>query len=304
MTLSSTIDISIFGEVLFDCFPDGKRVPGGAPFNVAWHLQALGDTPRFISRVGRDEAGAEIIRLLQGWQLDPTDVQEDPDHPTGRVEVSFRDNEPNYDIVADCAYDFISRGQLDRPLADGILYHGTLSLRNSESRRTLAQLLHPGVKIFLDVNLRAPWWNRDQVRGWLRLAHWVKMNQDELSLLGYRSGGLNRRMAELQNDFQLEQVILTRGEKGTLVRTARGSLHSSAPEPVADIVDTVGAGDAFSAIYLHGLKRGWDIDRILSHAQRFAGQIIRLRGAISESLDFYSEFAAGTLFRDDSRDSS
>ena len=97
----------IFGEVLFDHFPDGTRVLGGAPFNVAWHLQAFGRRPRFISRVGRDPEGEAVREAMRTWGMDTTGLQTDPRQPTGRVSVLFDDGEPSYDIVHPCAYDAI-----------------------------------------------------------------------------------------------------------------------------------------------------------------------------------------------------
>ncbi|MGB5338517.1 MAG: PfkB family carbohydrate kinase, partial [Gammaproteobacteria bacterium] len=96
--------VCIFGEVLFDHFPDGKHVLGGAPFNVAWHLQAFGLTPRFISRVGADAEGESVLAAMRDWGMDTQAVQIDAQRPTGRVSVQIVDDEPAYDIVADCAY--------------------------------------------------------------------------------------------------------------------------------------------------------------------------------------------------------
>jgi fructokinase len=281
----------IFGEVLFDCFPTGEQILGGAPFNVAWHLQAFGDQPCFISRVGKDDRGTRVLQAMQSWGLDSAAVQVDEEHPTGRVEVTIRNNEPSYDIVAGSAYDFISAEQLDETFADGILYHGTLSLRHQISRNALREITrHHKVKIFLDVNLRPPWWQRDEVFNWLKNSHWVKMNQEELRLLTGTAGDPRQQMAELQETCGLEQLIVTRGEQGTLIRTAAGAFHSLVPEKVEQLVDTVGAGDAFSAVYIHGLRVGWPIDTSLCHAQRFASKVIGLRGATTTDPAFYQDF--------------
>lgn len=121
--MSGAAQIYVFGEVLFDCFPDGARVLGGAPFNVAWHLQAFGDRPQFISRIGGDESGREIARAMASWGMDCAGLQYDPDYPTGRVEVSITATEPSYEIVADSAYDFITAAELRGPFPAGILYH-------------------------------------------------------------------------------------------------------------------------------------------------------------------------------------
>ena len=122
----SNQQIALFGEVLFDLFPTGEKILGGAPFNVAWNLQALGDAPLFISRVGKDSYGTDILQAMRTWGMSTEGVQCDPDHATGQVQVELIDNEPRYHIVADSAYDFIHESQLP-VLGNGrLLYHGTL----------------------------------------------------------------------------------------------------------------------------------------------------------------------------------
>ena len=281
----------IFGEVLFDCFPTGAKVLGGAPFNVAWHLQALGDQPRFISRVGNDECGNRILQAMGNWEMSTADVQIDKVRPTGRVEVTISDGEPSYDIVADSAYDFISIEQLGEPIMAGILYHGTLCLRNLKARNTLSKISrNKNLKKFLDVNLRPPWWQRDEVFEWLKNADWVKMNQEELRLLGASATDTHQQMAELQTTCGLEQLIVTRGEQGALVRTIDGEFHSHRPEKAEHLVDTVGAGDAFSAVYIHGLRAGWPISTTLANAQKLASKVIGIRGATTTDAAFYQDF--------------
>ena len=96
----------IFGEVLFDIFSDGSTVLGGAPFNVAWHLQA--------------------------WGLDTAGLQMDSIHPTGTVEVKFYNGEPVFEIVDNRAYDHIQPDTISS-LDPALLYHGTLAVRNRTS---------------------------------------------------------------------------------------------------------------------------------------------------------------------------
>ncbi|MDA3902635.1 MAG: carbohydrate kinase [Desulfuromusa sp.] len=291
--MKNQAELYIFGEVLFDCFPTGEQILGGAPFNVAWHLQALGDQPRFISQVGKDERGDRILQAMRNWGMSSVAVQIDAEHPTGRVEVTITDDEPSYDIVADSAYDFISAEQLREPLAAGILYHGTLCLRNQPSRNALREIAQRAdLRIFLDVNLRPPWWQRDEVFGWLKNAHWVKMNQEELRLLGEATIDIRQQMVKLQSTCGLEQLIVTCGEQGTLIRTADGEFHSRVPEKAEQLIDTVGAGDAFSAVYIHGLRAGWPTAVTLHHAQQFASKIVGLRGATTTNAAFYQEFIA------------
>ncbi len=290
--MNGTASACIFGEVLFDFFPGGEQVLGGAPFNVAWHLQALGDAPHFISRVGDDPSGHAILKDMRDWGMAATGVQRDPQHPTGRVLVEIVDAEPRYEIVPDCAYDFIAAAEVPTATAGaGLLYHGTLALRNRTSRDALETLLQCGQPaVFLDVNLRPPWWRRDAVEACLRRARWVKLNRDELRQLGYRASDPESAAAAFQEDFALEQVILTSGAQGALVRTRTGELHRTVPEPAAAFVDAVGAGDAFTAVYLHGLLAGWSIPATLVAAQRFASRVVGLRGATTRDRGFYEAF--------------
>lgn len=121
----------------------------------------------------------------------------------------------------------------------------------------------------------------------------AELKQQELQLLGFCSGDLRQDATQLLRQTGLEQVMLTRGAQGALVCTASGECHSAAPQPPAQFVDTVGAGDAFTAVYLHGLLAGWPIPRMLALGQRFAGRVIGLRGATTTELDFYREFIDG-----------
>jgi len=286
--MSQRAQISVFGEVLYDCFPDGKQILGGAPFNVAWHLQALGDRPRFISRVGSDTLGTTILRAMQDWGMVCDGVESDPHHPTGQVDVRFVDGEPHYDIVDNSAYDFITATSHSPLTPDDMLYHGTLCLRHEVSRQALDRIIATGhPKIFLDVNLRRPWWQRDEVFARLEQATWVKMNEEELTLLSKTDDDIQDAMSHLQQRFSLQHVLVTRGARGTMLLAEDGRFHTLRPPAVSHIVDTVGAGDAYSAVYLHGLAAGWPLDELLEAAQQFANKIIAMRGATADDITLY-----------------
>lgn len=283
--------IALFGEVLFDIFPSGEKILGGAPFNVAWSLQAFGNEPLFISRVGQDSFGREILQAMHAWEMNTEGVQYDPDYATGQVHVELINDEPEYQIVPDCAYDFICVDQLPELQHGDLLYHGTLGLRNTTSRNALELLKRSAdLSIFLDVNLRAPWWTLENVETWLLSARWVKLNQEELRALGFRTGNQVDALECFQERFPVEQVILTCGAAGAMVRTQSGVVHHLKANPSEDLVDTIGAGDAFSAIYLHGLLRGWSIPETLDAAQKFAGKVLGLRGATTNDALFYRDF--------------
>lgn len=280
----------IFGEVLFDHFPDGSRVLGGAPFNVAWHLQAFGQAPRFISRVGSDAEGEQIREAMRDWGMSDECLQRDPALPTGRVTVTLHDNEPSYDIVRPAAYDAIDRAALCDSC--DLLYHGSLALRDATSRQALQRLIEGGPgQVFVDVNLRPPWWQLDAVLALLAHADWLKINGDELLQVEPGEGSIDERVARLFARFDLDVVVVTRGAAGATLYQRDGSRSSAAPAGGVEVVDTVGAGDAFAAVLLLGLIHAWPAATTLERAQSFASRIVANRGAVMTDFAAYQAFA-------------
>ena len=279
----------VFGEVLFDCFPGGETVLGGAPFNVAWHLQAFGDQPCFVSRIGKDELGAKIRTAMEQWGMSTHALQQDEFHATGRVEIKFVDNEPHYNIMPDSAYDFIGSQPLPESVKPGVLYHGSLALRNVASRGALEDLVaETKLPIFVDVNLRSPWWKKNEVLTWLSQASWVKLNEDELVLL-YGRGEYLSLMKHCVNENELNYLVVTRGGQGAIALTQGEEAIEVKPGPIEQFVDTVGAGDAFTSVLLHGLLNGWALADTMEQAQRFASAIVGQRGAIPTDRSFYQQ---------------
>lgn len=282
--------LCIFGEVLFDHFPDGKQVLGGAPFNVAWHLQAFSQAPHFISRVGADAEGERIRRAMRDWGMDTTGLQTDTQLPTGRVSIHFKDGEPQYDIIAPCAYDAIEATP-SVPTDCRLLYHGSLALRDARSRQTIDQLIagKPDT-VFVDVNLRTPWWQREQVLASVRQADWVKLNDHELDLLHPTSTAGATQATTFLADYQLQGMVLTHGAAGAEIITPAGERFKTRPPANTPVVDTVGAGDAFASIVILGLGNGWPLPLTLQRAQGFAAKLVGQRGATVADPAFYRSF--------------
>ena len=290
----------IFGEALFDVFPGGQSVLGGAPFNVAWNLKGFGFDPLFISRVGSDDRGAEVIRSMLEWGMDVTGVQTDPDHPTGVVEVSIEDDQPSFSILPDQAYDFIDPESAMAAVREGdfsVLYHGTLIARSQRSRSALNVVRETlTTPVFVDVNLRPPWWDGDIVRDALSGADWAKLNDQELfEILGsclFSGADMDAAADYFRSEHGLYALVVTLGGAGSLLATRRGVIRSK-PVMVNDLVDTVGAGDAFSAVAIAGLVLGWPFEVILDRATDFASEICRVRGATTSDIEIYAKHARG-----------
>lgn len=288
--MTESARLAVFGEALFDCFAEEQKL-GGAPFNVAWHLQAFGDLPLFISRIGDDDLGRQITSAMQNWGMTLSGLQTDPTRPTGTVKVTLKGSEPDYQISDNVAYDFMDKAALPALRNDAIIYHGSLALRHRQNREVLSHLTQtPSISVFVDVNLRNPWWDKETLFSWLERARWVKLNADELAEIGFNSADLQQDMVRMQSHFQLEQLIITRGEQGAIVRCNDGELFEFPPSKAEQVKDCVGAGDAFSAMYLHGLLQGWPVKQILPKAQAFAAAVVGLQGAFTDDAGFYQPY--------------
>lgn len=291
----------ILGEVLFDVFPGNVAALGGAPFNVAWHLKGFGLSPLLISRIGEDSHGEEILRNMHAWEMDVSGIQIDSVHPTGAVRVELEEGQPNFTILPNQAYDFIDSDAALTVLKSqncSLLYHGTLLARGA-SQEALQALRQTIPSAFVDLNLRSPWWEIEKVRNLLQGARWVKMNGDELTAMTELSQpspshpeDLSQSMVEtearvlcLESGWEL--LALTLGAEGAWLLTSGGTYRGKAVA-VEALVDTVGAGDAFSAVTLLGLHRGWSLEDTLSRALDFAAALCRIRGASPQDPGLYA----------------
>lgn len=280
----------VFGEVLFDCFPDGSRILGGAPFNVAWHCQAFGLQPLFISRVGNDPLGREVRSAMFDWGMDTSGLQLDSAHATGIVDVSFHDGEPSYDIVENSAWDFIDHQAT--PVIDkrSILYHGSLALRHPATAKSLADLKQQcSSSIFIDVNLRPPWWDLALIENIIQKGQWIKLNVDELELIVPNEKDTEERVDYLLSNLDIELIIVTQGDAGAMA-ASHNERCSVQPGKTGEVVDTVGAGDAFSSVLLLGIHKNWSLQEILNRAQQFASAVVGQRGATTQDKAFYIPF--------------
>ena len=280
----------IFGEVLFDCFPDGSRVLGGAPFNVAWLCQAFGLHPLFISRLGKDSLGSEVMTAMLDWGMDVSGLQHDPVHATGIVDVSFNHGEPAYNIIENSAWDFINDHPLPELDSHSVLYHGSLALRNTVSADCLSKLKQQCPEsIFIDINLRPPWWDVSTIQKIIQNCRWIKLNSGELDLISPGQGDFESKARNLLSAIQAELIVITQGEAGATAVT-RDDTVSVLPNKTSSVIDTVGAGDAFSSVLLLGMHKAWPVQTTLKRGQEFASAVVEQRGAITQEMSFYQTF--------------
>ena len=290
MSTSQTQRPIVFGEALYDVFPDGAEVLGGAPLNVAWHLQGFGLRPLFVGARGRDERGSRLDAAFESWGLDRSGVQVLEDFPTGVVHAHVDGADVEYDIVEDVAWDHVDAGRAEdavRTVEAACLVHGSLALRSHDTREALQRLREIlDVRVLLDVNLRPPHTPLDRVRVALDHATWAKVNADELAVLtGSRPRSraeIERATARLCRRHHLERAVVTLGRDGALAVGADGETAFAPSIEVEDFVDPIGAGDAFTSVLTVGMLRHWSLETTLARAHRFAGVICTVRGATPE----------------------
>lgn len=287
----------LIGEVLFDRFPDGEKILGGAPFNVAWNLRGFGLDPVFVSAVGNDQAAAEIRQKMIQHGMDDSGLQSN-DYPTGNVKVSFDNGEPSYQIEPDQAWDFITSQGLPLKQANlvdrvAVVYHGSLIWRNPASRVAVETLRsRTQATVFVDLNIRQPWFRVEQVSEILCNVDSLKLNVDELATLVGRELSGDKAIAaaavEVLARYPLESLWVTAGAVGAYYFDCEGTSEFAAASNVETLVDSVGAGDAFSAAVINGMLTGREPKMILAAAVRFAGRVCGLQGATTSDQGFYS----------------
>jgi fructokinase len=274
-TLTEHYLILGLGELLWDVLPEGPRL-GGAPSNFAVMAGRLGNHAAILSRIGRDDLGRQAVDVLDLAPVDASLVQVDTNHATGRVTVTLENEQPRFTIHEPAAWDFLELTDQWVSLAeraDAICF-GSLAQRCLESRQTIqtlaAQTSSRCVRFF-DVNLRTPFYSGEVIQESLELATVLKMNDAEaplvLGMLGLPvAGGSPSEQLLVGAERLLEEfptlgmVAVTRGGQGSLLVT-RDEWHEHPGFPVK-VVDTIGAGDAFTAALAHYLLRGADLETL------------------------------------------
>ncbi len=284
------------GEILFDQFPEYRRI-GGAPFNVAAHLSSLGLKTAFVSRVGEDDDGKKLKSVVSSYGLDPEFIQTDPMHPTGKVNVTLDEKgNAHFEICRGVAYDFLEiTEKAKRAVSQAdLVYFGSLIQRTEHGFKTVHDLLSmrkPSALTLCDINLRPGCYSEKIIRETLKKIDILKLNRDELEEVSRLLSGPKKEreiLDWLMETYRLQMISLTADADGSSLKTHKG-FYTTKPETSVKIKDTVGAGDAYASIVAAGSLLHWQPEKILKTASRFAGKICTLEGALPESSDFYRD---------------
>ncbi len=236
-----------------------------------------------------DKDGEKIADLMQLWGMSMEGMQTHREYETGEVFVSLNGHEPSYDICRPRAWDDILDTQHS---STEWIYHGSLALRSEQNRETLKAIFaRSDAKRFFDINLRQPFYSKDLLEEWLYDADWIKLNIDELCEISENIGleftTCDSEVNEVMDKYAIKNVLLTAGSEGAMiVGDNRITKVFPAPKP-KKMVDTVGAGDSFTAVCLHGLLNDWSPQRILEDASQFAAKVCGISGATINDKAFY-----------------
>ena len=272
------------GEILWDIMPSGTFL-GGAPANFAFHANQLGARGLVVSALGNDDLGQRIVDELDQLGLTTVGLRRVP-HPTGTVTVTTIDGQPSYTIHTGVAWDFLPFDDRLRDLAgqaDAVCF-GSLAQRSPVSCSSLQTFLRATrqdcCRIF-DINLRQNYYDRSTIEASLELSQVLKLNHEELPVVAkllQLPCDPEATIRELLRRYQLRLVALTRGGEGSSLYTKWRTAHHPG-QRVAQIADTVGAGDAFTAALVMGLLHQDDLDVIHDRAARLASFVCSQRGA-------------------------
>ncbi|MDQ8182942.1 carbohydrate kinase [Pelagicoccus sp. SDUM812005] len=275
------------GELLWDIFPNHKRL-GGAPANFAHHTQQLGATAFAVSCIGMDELGTEIKAQLEKLGLAGAYVKESSKYPTGKVDVVLKAGKPTYQIHEHVAWDHIPFSPEIKDLAGSLhaACFGSLSQRSSVSKKTIhsfiRQMRDDSLRIF-DVNLRPPFYSQETLSESLDLANILKLSDEELPVLadlfGLR-GNVEKQLRQLIERYDLRLIAYTRGPHGSLLLGPGESSDFAGCE--GPVLDTVGAGDSFTATLCMGLLLGKPLDKVNQFANEVAAYVCTQMGATPE----------------------
>jgi len=276
------------GEILYDVFPDCERL-GGAPFNFAAHASLLGHEVLFLSAVGEDERGRRALREAQELGLSTEFIRTVPGAATGIVSVEVDPaGQPSFTIHRPAAYDQLSLSAQDLDQIAGFqpdwVCFGTLHQFHPPAKALTSFVLEacPSARRFYDINLRRDSYRDPLVEELMLMADVVKLNDAEAAevsrMFGVPCDSISQFLRYWAARSGWSAACVTLGEKGCAVLANDDFVE--VPGYSVRVRDTVGAGDAFAAAFLHGLSLGWPAAEIADFSNRVGALVASRPGAV------------------------
>jgi len=272
------------GELLWDVLPSGKQL-GGAPCNFAFHAKQAGCESYVISSIGKDDLGKQLINVIHHLGLSNKHIQEN-EFPTSTVTVKLdKEGHPDFTIHENVAWDHIKWNKDLDEIAkelDAVCF-GSLAQRNRESEKCIKSFVAATkddcLKVF-DINLRQTYYSRDIINNSLEVSNILKLNEDELPVVsdyfGFK-GSADNKLEQIIRAFDLKYVVYTLGSMGSIIKSKKET--SFAEVPKIKVEDTVGAGDAFTAIFITGILKGIPLKETHKKATEIAAMVCTRKGA-------------------------
>lgn len=281
------MNVLSFGEILWDVI-EGVPHLGGAPFNFAAHAVQCGDKSFIISRLGKDSYGEKAAEMCKQYGVQDSFIQWDNIHPTGVVDVVLNTGQPDYFIHEHVAYDFIQYEKALDTIGDygfDVFYFGSLAQRNAVSAETLAKILSRNKfrHVFYDVNLRKSGYTAEIVKRSLGYCTSLKLNTDEVPVLARLLADENLDKESFcqyicEQYKNVNSIIITAADKGCYVFVDNKLVH--VPGITVTVEDAVGAGDAFSAAFMHGFVTSNDAVKAAKIANHIGAFVASKRGPL------------------------
>ncbi|RCT53979.1 carbohydrate kinase [Winogradskyella sp. KYW1333] len=275
--------IVCFGEVLWDVFPDGKKI-GGAPLNVALRLSSLNNNSTIISNVGNDDLGRELIRNLKDTNVNIEGIQTTNNYKTSEVVVTLdKSGSATYTIEQPCAWDFIEHTNKLKKITEEaeVFIYGSLASRMQTTYSTLLKLISVASFKVFDVNLRKPHYNMECIIELMKYADLIKFNEEELieisKYYNFSSNSIKKLCAHISKQTDTKHICVTLGEKGAIYYKDDKSFRNFGYK--IKVKDTVGAGDSFLASFVDGIINKLNEQDILNRSCAIGALVASKNGA-------------------------
>ncbi|WP_406683074.1 carbohydrate kinase [Seonamhaeicola sp. MEBiC1930] len=272
-----------FGEVLWDVYPDKKKI-GGAPLNVALRLHLFGNNVSVISAIGNDELGHKLKCYLLEKGLPIDGIQVHDDYKTGDVQVSLNEKgSATYSIEYPRAWDKVGLNNdlIQKVASADAFVFGSLVTRDEVSKDTLYKLLELAKYKIFDLNLRPPYYSKGILSYLMDKADFIKFNDDELyevsTFLGSKSKNLEKNIYFISEITDTKTICVTKGEHGAVLLYNEVLYYNSGYQ--IKVVDTVGAGDSFLGTLISKLLSNLEPQNAIDYACAVGAMVAQNEGA-------------------------
>jgi len=278
----------------YSVVPAFEKCFGGAPFNFAVGAARLGSKVGALCAVGDDQFGEFLLETLKENRIDVTHVKVKRARTTLAFVVRQRGGERSFFFYrlpwAETADTLLSPDDIEPQYVKGakILHYSGVALSHSPEREAVRKAVRAahesGTKVSFDPNIRPDLWEspailRDACEDAFRSSDIILLAKDEVEYL-YGEASPEEAADQLLGKYGPEIVAVKLGGKGSYVRSRDGS-ESLSPAFRVRVVDTTGAGDGWAAGFLHGLARGWELEKCATVANAVGGLVVTRIGAIT-----------------------